>query len=119
MSLAALLNRPITVIRRSTSGSTDDFGNDQPTESLIQTVGELQQRRRDEPDAEGELSDTQWTLFLPAGTDIATGDAIVCDGLIYELVGDPWDVRNPRLQAQSHIECTLRRTTSSTDEGLS
>lgn len=119
MSLAALLNRPITIVRRTASGDTDTFGNDVPTETLIATVGELQQRQRLEPEAEGELSDAQWTLFLLPGTDIATGDAVVCDGRIYELVGDPWDARNPRTQILSHVECTLRRVTSSNDELLS
>lgn len=119
MTLAALLNRSLTIVRRSASGDTDDFGNDIPTETLVQAVGELQQRQRAEPGAEGELSDTQWALFLPAGTDITTGDAIVCDGEIYELIGDPWQARNPRTQQQSHIECTLRRTTSAGDEGAS
>lgn len=119
MSLASLLNRPITIVHRTTSGDTDAFGNDVPTETLISTTGELQQRQRKEAEDEGELSDAQWTLFLLPGTDIATGDAIVCDGQIYELVGDPWDARNPRTQIFSHIECTLRRVASSNDELLS
>lgn len=115
MSLTTLLNRPLTIVYRTHSTQTDVFGNTIPTETLVDTVGELQQAQRAEHD--GELSDTRWTLFLPADTQISTGDAIVCDGQIYELVGDPWDARNPRTQRQSHIEATLRRT-ASTDEDL-
>lgn len=116
MSLAALLNRPLTLVRRSYLGETDEYGGDIPTETSVAVVGELQQVRRDEPDAEGELSDTMWTLFLPAGTDVNTGDAVICDGQVYEVVGDPWNARNPRTQVESHIECSLRRTGNAGDE---
>lgn len=87
-----------------------------PTETLVTVLGELQQARRDEPAAAGELSDTRWVLFLPAGTDVATGDAVIADGQLYELVGDPWQARNPRTQQPSHIECSVRRTGQSGDE---
>ena len=87
-----------------------------PTETLVDVVGELQQQRRIEPGEDGELSDTGWVLFLPAGTDVATGDAVICDGQVYELVGDPWQARNPRTHQASHIECSVRRTAQSGDE---
>ncbi len=122
MSLSQLLNRPMTLVRRSDSGDVDEFGNDIPDETLVAIVGELQQGgptgggARSEPADHGELSDTRWTLYLPAGTVINTGDAVICDGQMYELVGDPWDARNPRTQVVSHIEATLRRTASASDE---
>jgi hypothetical protein len=109
MSLAQLLNRPVTIISRSDSGETDELGNEIPTETAIETVGELQQRQRDEPGAQGEFSETTWLLVLPTGTEIDTGDAVVIDGRIYELVGDPWAARNPRTQTESHVEATVRR----------
>lgn len=110
--LTDLLSRSMTIVARSDTGDTDEYGNPVPTEAATTVLGELQQVRRDEPGDQGELSDTHWLLILPAGTSIDTGDAVICDGEIYEVVGDPWPARNPRTGAQSHIEATLRRTGS-------
>lgn len=115
MSIASLINRPATLIRRSDSGKTDAFGNPVPTVTETEVLCELQQRRRDEPENQAELSDTLWSLFLPAGTELDTGDAIVVDGDEYALVGAPWDARNPRTQQVSHIEATVRRTAGAGD----
>jgi hypothetical protein len=110
MSLTQLLSRDCTVIQRSPSGGSDDYGNIVPTETELDTVCELQQRRRDEPDAAGELSDTDWVAFFPAGTDINTGDALVVSGVEYEVVGDPWHARNPRTRVAGHVEVSLKKT---------
>ena len=114
--LSALLNRPMMIIRRTASGTTDAYGAAIPTTVEVEVVGELQQQRRDEPATEGELSDTRWVAFFPAGTNIDTGDAVICDGESFEVIGDPWAARNPRTQVESHLECTLRRTASAGDE---
>lgn len=108
----------MTLVRRSAGAVTDDFGNIISTETSEAVYGELQQQQRTEPLAEGELSDTRWILFLPAGTELGTGDAVICDGHIFELIGDPWAVRNPRTMLESHVEVTLRRTDSA-DEAVS
>lgn len=109
MSLAALLNRPVTIVQRSSSGTVDEFGGETATETLVETVGELQQQRRDEQADAGELSDTRWLLVLPAGTEIDTGDGVLIDGEVFEVIGAPWEARNPRTMLVSHIEATLRR----------
>lgn len=115
MSLASLLNRPMVVINRSDDGDTDEYGNAIPTETLVETVGELQQAQRTEPGDAGETSDSRWLLVLPAGTVVNTGDAVIVDGEVFEVVGAPWPARNPRTQITHHIEATLRRTAG--DEG--
>lgn len=115
MPLSTLLNRECILLLRDPTGSTDDYGNDVTTTSNVDTVCELQQKRRDEDDDQGETSDTHWLLILPAGTQIDTGDAVQIDGQVYELVGAPWEARNPRTGAASHIECTVRRTAGSED----
>jgi hypothetical protein len=109
--LASLINRKCTIFRRSPSGSSDDYGNAIKTETAVETLCEIQQRSRDERDDQGELSDTLWNAYFPAGTALRTGDEVRVDGIGYfELVGDPWPARNPRTQAESHLEATLRRT---------
>ena len=116
MTLSALLSLPITIVRRSDSDETDELGNIIPGTTDVETVGELQQVRRDEPDDAGELSVTEWRLFLPAGTQITTGDAVIAGGAVYEVIGDAWHTRNPRTSVESHVECSLRQT-SSDEEG--
>ena len=110
MAVTDLMTRAVTIVREYESGEADDYGNMVPARTLVQTVGELQQRGRDEPGDQGEMSRTDWLLFLPAETVIDTADRVIVDGAGFEVVGDPWHVRNPRLAALSHVEATLRRT---------
>lgn len=117
MTLTQLLNRTVTITRRSASGDIDEFGNEISTETNVATVGELQQTQRTEPAAQGELSITTWLLVLPAGTSIDTGDAVIVDNHTYEVIGAPWQARNPRTQVASHVEATLRRTVGSEETG--
>lgn len=115
MSLAQLLNTPCTLLLRSPSGE-DDYGSETSTVEEVETVCEVQQQRRTEEDDQGELSDTGWLGIFPAGTDLRTGDGVRVEDLgTFELVGDPWPARNPRTQAESHLEATLRKTAGGED----
>jgi hypothetical protein len=110
---ARLLNRPCTVVRRVDSGEVNDYGDPVMTETQTEAICELQKpprRASDEANQSGELSDTLWDLFLPAGTEIATGDAVIVDGVKYELVGDPWRARHPLTRNIDHLEATVRLT---------
>lgn len=109
MSIATLVNRSCTLLQRS-EGAEDDYGNPIKVDTSVETVVELQQRRSDEPDDQGELSDETWVAYFLPTESVNSGDGLVVDGETYEVVGDPWLARNPRTQAASHIEATLRRT---------
>lgn len=115
--LSTLISRPCTITRRSSSGDLDDYGNETTTEDVVETVCELQQRQRSEPGDQAEFSDTNWVLFLLPDEAIDTSDVVTVDGHVFEMVGDPWVVRNPRTGVDSHIEATVRRTGDSEDEG--
>ena len=116
MALSTLINRPCILSRRLPTGSEDAYGNVVPNEQNIETLCEIQQRRRDEPDAQGEFSDTEWLgFFLPADS-VHTGDVVTVDSEEYEVVGEPWRARNPRTKATQHTEATLRRTAGDMDE---
>jgi hypothetical protein len=118
VTLSQLLSTPCTIVRRSASGTTDEHGNDIPSETTAATVCELQlqpTRASGEPSSAGELSNTLWDLFLPTGTDIRTGDAVVVRGQEYELVGDPWDATTGSA-SMHHVEATVRRTVGAEDE---
>jgi hypothetical protein len=119
MSIADLMNRPLTIVARLDLGDTNSDGDEIPTESEVVVLGVLQQVRRDEPDDQGELSDTRWFCALPAGTDITTGDAVICDGERYEVVGDPWRAVDESTGVAHHVEASLRRTGTTADEGAS
>jgi hypothetical protein len=114
--ISGLLTRPVTIQRRSAGGSTDDYGNPTSTTETVSTIGELQQRVRDEPGGQGEVSRTDWLLVLPAGTPLDTSDTVTVDGRVFEVIGDPWPVRNPRTGQTSHVEATLRRVAGADDE---
>jgi hypothetical protein len=116
MSLAELLSTPVTISRKIASGKTDEYGDEIPEVETVQAVGELQQQKREERGDQGEVSTTDWVLFLPAGTDIRTGDAVTIGVDQYQMVGDPWAVKNPRAGDISHIEASVRRVAGS-EEG--
>lgn len=102
-------------MRRSQSGTIDDYGDEVQDVTLIATLCELQQQQRSEDGEMGEASKDTWRLFFAAGESIDTGDAVELDGEVYELTGDPWLVRNPRTGSNSHIEATARRTAGAND----
>ena len=108
MAIADLLTLPLTVTRRTGGVVSDELGNETPATETPETVGELQQLRSEETN--GDVTVTDWRLFLPAGTGLDTGDAVTLeDGRTFEVVGDPWPVRDPRTGEDSHVEAVLRR----------
>lgn len=116
MPLSTLLNRPCTILHQLPSADEDEYGNEIPDESATETVCEVQQRRRDEPEAQGETSETEWLGIFPAGTALRTGDTVSVEGLgELEVFGDAWPARNPRTRQDSHVEATLRMNRGSED----
>lgn len=114
--ISQLLTRSVTIARRSPSGSTDDYGNVNPTIATSVTVGELQQvQRRTTGETVDDLSDTLWLLVLPAGTSIDTSDKVTVGGESFEVSGAPWTVRHPRTGVDHHVEVNLRRVAAATD----
>lgn len=107
-ALANRLKRKVTIQHRSESGIFDAYGSDIPTKGDYETVGELQQRSREEE--ESAISRTNWVLFLPGDTPIDTNDVVIIDGETFEVIGDPWHAFNPRTGVMEHVETSLRRT---------
>lgn len=115
--LSHLLTRECTIVRRTPSGDTDDYGNDIPAETTTVTVCELQQTQRTEGADAGETSATTWLLILPANTLLDTSDSVSVSGHEYELVGDPWTARNPETGVDHHLEATVQRVAGAEDTG--
>lgn len=113
MSLELLINRPCLITTNVWDGETvDAYGNPVTVPDTIETVCELQQQSREERSAEGELSTTSWLLLLPLGTNVPIDAIVTVGGDDYAMDGESWVVRNPRTQADSHIEATLKRSKS-------
>ena len=113
MSLASLINRPVTLRHKTGGTSIDRDGNEIPEVVEIDTVCELQQRQRREN--EEQIGDATWVAFFLPGETIGSGDELVVDNVVYQVEGDPWPARNPRTQQASHIEATLRRMAGALD----
>lgn len=117
MSLSTLINRPCVILRRQTAAGTTPYGRRRKTDTMVETVCELQQASSVEPGDGGEIAATDWRLFFLPDTDLRTGDAVVVDGHTYELTGDPWPARNPLTQVVSHLEATAQRTAGTEETG--
>lgn len=114
MSVERMMQTPCVLLLRQ-EGEEDALGNPVPGEPVeVETFCSFQQRRRDEPDGEGETSATEWNLFLPYGTEINTGDAVRVKGRVYELVGDPWDA-DEGSRSLWHVAATVRRVSGAGD----
>ena len=113
--LTQLLDKPCRIVQRYDTGSTDDLGNPDIDETITHTVCEIQQARRTEGDLEGELSDTRWTIWFPAGTEVQTDDAVEVGGFVYELVGGPADWEHTMSPGMEHVEASARRTGTAED----
>ena len=105
----SLIATPCSIVRRTNSDDIDELGNAVNTETETETVCDLQQRQRDEPETAGEFGISVWDIFFPAGTEIDTGDAVIVGSYVYELLGDPWDA-NQGSAAVNHVAATVRRT---------
>lgn len=115
MSISVLMNQDCTVIRRQTSESRDEYGDEIREETATATTCELQQASTAE--AGDEVAATTFRIFLPASTTIDQDDTVIVDGHSYEVTGQPDLVRNPRTKLDSHIEVEVRRAAGADDTG--
>ena len=107
VSLATLINQACTITTR-TESTKNRQGDPTLTESTTAAVCYAEQRQRSETTVNGDVQAQDWLVMFPVGTVVAGADLVTVGGLLLEVVGPPWPVRNPRTQSQSHIECTAR-----------
>lgn len=108
MSLANLLVHDVTIRRPGTT--TDRYGanvKDWSAATDTDVDGWLAQTSAAEVNdlgREGERSD--WTLYVPAGTDIEAGDRVIWGGTTFEVDGPPNRAWTPR--GEHHVEARLK-----------
>ena len=103
------MNQACTITTRTDSATVDRYGNPTATETTTTTVCYCEQRSRSEATSEGLVTAEDWLVMLPTGTTVDSADKITVGSLALEVVGLPWQARNPRTQAVSHVECTARK----------
>ena len=57
----------------------------------------------------GQVSVSEWTVYLPAGTAVSAGDRVEVDGDTFLVVEDPYQAWNQRKAAVSHLELRVRK----------
>lgn len=112
MSLARLLNQPLTIQTMGVA-TKDIYGNtiQAPAGVPVAGVGLLDQKDTIEYVNGRDTVVTKWKCFLPASTLIGKLDYINFGGQKFQVDGEPYQVYNPRLRAVSHIECKLIEVT--------
>lgn len=94
------------------SSSTDDLGNpvkvwDQDKGTFIGVVG--RPKANDVLFAGGRISDTDKTLIAPSDANLATGDRVEIDSIIYDLYGTEADWKQRLGTTIKHLQLYLMR----------
>lgn len=108
MSLASLLNQPVTVKNFGVTG-TDSLGNETfGVTATTSTVGYVEQDQQSEVTGDQNTEVVDWTVWLPFGTVVGGRDRIEVGPIELEVIGPPDAVWNPRTQTNSHIRLKAR-----------
>lgn len=109
MTLAANLQRPLTLVTVTHDGPADIYGNATERTSTAAVLGYIEQTQRGEDTNDRDVSSEEGLLLLPAGT-VVNGLSRVVDGAVtWQVDGTPWSVRRPSTNAEHHLEARLRR----------
>lgn len=102
--------RSVSLVRRSKSG-TDAYGNDAFTTTSTVVRGAFAPGGSTEQVQGQNVLITQPTLYLPAGTDVSSVDAVDIDGDRFEVDGSPNDWTSPFTGWSPGVEVRLKRVT--------
>lgn len=111
MSLERLLTQTFEILGY-VEGARDQLNNptDTWTDPGVVEPAYLEQRKADEQTQDRDTRISTYLLILEATAQIGPRDrGRDEDGRLYEVVGDPAHVWNPRSAAVHHIEATLQR----------
>jgi hypothetical protein len=109
VSLAGLLTLDATLLRRSQDGAPDEYGDPTWTTVSESVACEVQQEGASEDHGDAVQTSTYRAILAADAADVRGWDALDLAGVVYELDGDAWTVRNPRTGVVSHVEARVRR----------
>lgn len=113
MTVTRLMTRPCTLTLRYASAEVNRYGDTITDEAIVETLCELQQQNRS---SDENVAADEWRLYLPAATVPQDGDTADVDGMTFEVIGEPWQVRSPVTNRVSHVEATVRRAHARDDQ---
>lgn len=101
------LIRVSCTVKHSEPGDVDEYG-DHPVAVLTETTERCyiaQSSRAEEGDVEVE----RWRLYFLPHVQVDANDAVDVDGMVLEVLGNPWNVIDPVTGWRTHIEATAVR----------
>lgn len=107
-----LLNEPLT-LHRISSTTLDAYGDEVAGEAGpgLPVFGYLEQQGSTEVTLDRDTVVSQWTAYLPAGTQVGYRDRLTnTAGQTFEVAGQPEHCYNPRLRTVSHLRLHLTET---------
>ena len=109
MSLANILNQPLTIQTMAAATTPDAYGNKKAATfgAPVAALGFLELMTSAEDLLNRDTTKTNWNCFLPKGTVIGHLDRINFGSQVFEVDGEPWTVWNPGRQKVSHIVVKL------------
>jgi len=107
VTLARLLNYPITLVARS-EGPEDAWGSPTEVDTLTEALCYYRQDASTDSDEGGTTTDQTLTIFLAPDVQMSDVDAVVLDGVEYEVVGEPDRELNARLGKVNHLAVRVR-----------
>jgi hypothetical protein len=110
MSTPYIGRQAVTIVRRS-DGPPDALGVPTVVETETAVTGcSVQPLSTAEDISDVDQVITRWRLYAPAGITVTATDAVIADGTLFSVDGDPqtWPGLNG---TPHHTECYLRRAT--------
>lgn len=108
-----LLNELVLVTRRTAGGPLDEYGNPTTSETTLGPYnGYAWLLNADERTSDANLQSEEWKVVLEAAAadQVRGADRVTVGSAVFEVIGPPWTVKNPRTSVVSHVELAARRT---------
>lgn len=94
-------------VHHSDPGVVDEYGDHPIAEDTVSTERcYLAQSNRGETD---EIERERWQMYFLPDTAVDANDAITVQGMVMQVVGNPWVVHDPVTGYPTHIEATVQR----------
>ena len=109
MSLATLLTRPVVVVTRTRTEGGGTYGEDVLVDDQrLDVLAHVHQQTTDELLSEQDTTRAGWVAYFAPTVPIDRDCVVEVAGARFEVVGEPYRVRQPPLARDHHVEVQLR-----------